>query len=82
MPDLLRTRSSRSAVALALALSLIGSALQAKGTLNAIAKFRNTNMELLVDTYFDPDTKEQEKKAGLLTMHESTAAKQLRVRAR
>jgi len=63
----LRAMIAACAAALALGLSLGGSSLEAKGRLDTIAKFHNANLELDVDTYFDPEQPAGDNKAGLLS---------------
>jgi hypothetical protein len=63
-----RTTIVACAAVLAVGLSLAGSSLAAKGRLDSIAKFRNGNLELHVDTYFDPEQPAGDNKAGLLSI--------------
>ena len=64
MLDLFRKTALTFAVALGL--SLVGSALDAKGTLSAVATFRSGNMQLDVATYISAEAKPPDDKVGLL----------------
>ena len=61
-------RKTASIFAVAFGLSLVGSALEAKGVLSAIANFRSANLQLDVHTYTDPAGKPPDNKVGLLTV--------------
>jgi hypothetical protein len=65
-----RTFIAACAAVLALDLSFRDSPLEAKGRLGNLAKFRNANLELHVDIYFDPEQPAGDNKAGVLTIRD------------
>jgi hypothetical protein len=61
-------RKTALTFAVTLGRSLVGSALEAKDTLNTVATFRSANIQLDVHTFTDAEAKPPDDKVGLLTI--------------